>query len=177
MKLITIILVALPVLFAGPVAAEGADGNAVKSLRAEIRADKKQIVAANLPLSEDEAKRFWPVYENYQNELQIINAKLEKIILAYADAYKKGLVPNETAKRLTEDAMAVEEAEVRLKRRYLSKFSRLLPAAKVARYFQIENKVRAEIKYEFAKHIPLLQLSYWRGLTSTSLDVAWHKTE
>jgi len=157
MKLITIILFALPVLFAGPAVAEGTDANGVKSLRAEIRADKKQIVAANLPLTEDEAKRFWPVYENYQNELQTISAKLEKIILTYADAYKKGAVPDDTAKRLTEDAMAVEEAEVKLKRRYLSKFSRLLPAAKVARYFQIESKVRAEIKYEFAKHVPLIQ--------------------
>ncbi|MBT9611924.1 MAG: hypothetical protein IV108_01495 [Burkholderiales bacterium] len=157
MKLITIILLALPVLFAGPAVAEGADANGVKSLRAEIRADKKQIVAANLPLTEAEAKRFWPVYENYQNELQTISAKLEKIILTYADAYKKGAVPDDTAKRLTEEAMAVEEAEVKLKRRYLSKFSRLLPAAKVARYFQIENKVRAEIKYEFAKHVPLIQ--------------------
>jgi hypothetical protein len=157
MKLMKIVLLALPVLFAGPVCAEGADASPMKSLRAELRADKKQIVAANLQLTGDEAKRFWPVYESYQDELQPVSAKLEKIILAYADAYKKGAVPDDTAKRLTEEAMAVEEAEVKLKRRYLSKFWRLLPAAKVARYFQIENKIRAEIKYEFAKHIPLLQ--------------------
>jgi hypothetical protein len=66
-------------------------------------------------------------------------------------------VPDDTAKRLIEVTMAVEEAEVKLKRRYLTQFSRLLPAAKVTHYFQIESKVRAEIKYEFTKRSPLLQ--------------------
>jgi hypothetical protein len=73
MKLIPIILFAGPVLFAGPAAAEQVDANAVKSFCTGIRVDKKQIVAANLPFTEAETKRFWTAYESYQDELQKIS--------------------------------------------------------------------------------------------------------
>lgn len=156
MRLLKLTLLALALSLAAPIFAEETAADAMKSLRVELRADKKQIVAANLQLTEAEAKRFWPVYESYQNELQKISAQLENTILAYAAAYKQGAVTDSTAKRLTEETVAVEEAEVRLKRRYLPQFWKALPAAKAARYVQIENKVRAVIKYEFAENIPLV---------------------
>jgi len=66
-------------------------------------------------------------------------------------------VPNETAKKLLDDALAIEDAEVKLKRSYVPKLETALPAAKVARYIQIETKIRALVRYELADKIPLVK--------------------
>jgi len=126
-------------------------------LRQKVKADKKLVVAENLMLTEAEGAKFWPVYDAYQKELQQINERLKAVILAYADAYNKGAVDDATAKKLIEDASAVDDAEATLKRTTLPKILGVLPAAKAARYVQIENKIRAVIRYELAAGIPLVQ--------------------
>ena len=115
-------------------------------LRQKIKADKKLVVAANMELTEAEAKGFWPVYEAYQKELQALNDRVAKAVIAYAEAYNKGPVSNETAKKLISEAIAIDEADEKMKR-----------GMKVARYVQIESKIRAIIKYELAANIPLVQ--------------------
>ena len=99
------------------------------------------------------ATAFWPVYEAYQKELQQINQRLAATIKAYADAYNKGPVTNEAAKKLLDEAMAIDEAEAKLKSATVPKVLAALPATKAARYIQIENKIRAALRYELAdKH-------------------------
>jgi hypothetical protein len=115
------------------------------------------VVAANMQLTEEEAKGFWPVYDAYQKDLAGINKRLGAAIRNYADAYKKGQVPDETAKKLINEAIAIEDAEVKLKRSYVPKLEKVIPGAKVARYIQIENKIRAVIRYDLAAQIPLVQ--------------------
>ena len=73
-------------------------------LREKVRADKKYIVSKNMELSEEEAKVFWPIYEDYQKDLHKINDRLVKLINEYADAYNKGGVTDKTAKKLTDEA-------------------------------------------------------------------------
>ena len=155
MKLVQSILFTLAALIALPVAAQTASD--MQILAQKIKADKKLVVAANMQLTEEEAKGFWPVYEAYQKDLAKINQQLIGTIKRYADAYNKGAVPDETAKKLIREAVAVEEAEVKLKRSYLPKLEKVLPGMKVARYMQIENKIRAVGKYELAAQIPLVE--------------------
>ena len=126
-------------------------------LRQKIKADKKLVVAENLQLTDAEGAAFWPVYEAYQKDLQQINQRLTTVILTYADAYKKGPIGNETAKKLLDEAVAVDEAEATLTRSTLPKVLGVLPATKAARYVQIENKIRAVLKYELAAGIPLVE--------------------
>jgi hypothetical protein len=125
-------------------------------LRDKLKADKKVIVDANMGLSESEAKGFWPVYDGYQKGLQNVNERLGKLIVSYADAYNKGAVPDETAKKLLAELLAVEEDELKLKREFVPKLEEVLPGSKVARYMQIENKIRAVVKYELAGRVPLV---------------------
>ena len=125
-------------------------------LRQKIKADKRLVVAANLKLTDAEGAAFWPVYDAYQKDLQQVNQRLSAVILAYADAYNKGPVTNDVAKKLLAEAFAVDEAEVKLKGAYLPKIVAALPATKAARYIQIENKIRAVIRYELAEGIPLV---------------------
>jgi hypothetical protein len=126
-------------------------------LRQKIKADKKLVVAENLKLTDAEATAFWPVYDAYQKDLQAINQRLTTAILAYADAYNKGPVTNETAKKLLDESLAIDEAEAKLKSASAPKILAALPATKAARYIQIENKIRAVVRYELAAGIPLVE--------------------
>jgi len=155
MKLVQVVQFAVATLLALPAAAQTASD--MQILAEKIKADKKVVVAANMQLTEDEAKGFWPVYEAYQKDLQGINKRLLGTIKNYADAYNKGPVSDETAKKLINAAIAIEEAEVKLKRSYVPKLEKVIPGMKVARYIQIENKIRAIGKYELAAQIPLVQ--------------------
>jgi hypothetical protein len=125
-------------------------------LRQKLQADKKLVVAANMELTESEAKGFWPVYDAYQADLGQLNERLGKLIRRYADLYKTKAFTDATAKRLLNEALAIEQAEVTMKKGYAPKLTAVLPATKAARYLQIENKIRAVIKYELADGIPLV---------------------
>jgi hypothetical protein len=124
-------------------------------LRDKIKADKKLLIAQNLGLTEAESKVFWPVYEEYQKELGAINQRLGKAIQGYATEYNAKSLTDEKAKALMSEAISVEEAEVALKKSYLEKLSGIIPATKAARYLQMENKIRAIIKFDLAGEIPL----------------------
>ena len=126
-------------------------------LRQKVKADKKLVVAANLMLTDAEGAAFWPVYEAYQKDLQQVNQRMSAMIVAYANAYNKGPVTNDVAKKLLDEALAVDDAEAKLKGSYVPKVLAALPAMKAARYIQIESKIRAAIRYELAAGIPLVE--------------------
>ena len=126
-------------------------------LRQKVKADKKLVVAANLMLTDAEGTAFWPVYEAYQKDLQQINQRMAAVIESYASAYNKGPVANDVAKKLLDESVAIDDAEVKAKSALVPKVMGVLPAAKAARYIQIENKIRAAIRYELAAGIPLVQ--------------------
>jgi len=121
----------------------------------KLRADKKLLVSENMQLNDAEAKAFWPVYERYQNELFLLRTRLVKLIQDYTGAYEK--MTNETAKRLLDESMTIENLGFKLRQAYLPKFRKVLPEVKAARYYQIENKVNAALMYELARNIPLVQ--------------------
>ena len=142
---------------AAPATAQSNTTTNMEILRDKVKADKKLLVAGNLQLTDAEGKAFWPVYDAYQKDLQQINQRLTATILAYADAYNKGPVANETAKKLLDEALAIDDAEAKLKTSTAAKVMAVLPATKAARYIQIENKIRALIRYELAANIPLVE--------------------
>jgi hypothetical protein len=121
----------------------------------KVKADKKVLVAANMNLTESEAKAFWPIYDAYQKDLQAINDRLGKTILAYADAYNNKSLTDAQAKQLTQEALAIDQDELTLRKTYATRLAGAIPGTKVARYLQIENKIRAAIRYDLAAGIPL----------------------
>ena len=154
-KLVTVC--ALVAGMASAAAAQTTGTTNMDILRQKIKADKRLVVAANLKLTDAEGAAFWPVYDAYQKDLQQVNQRLAAVVVAYADAYNKGPVANDMAKKLLDDAMAVDDAEGKLKASYVPKVLATLPATKAARYIQIENKIRAAIRYELAEGIPLVE--------------------
>jgi hypothetical protein len=137
-------------------AADTSGTSSMEILRQKITADKKFLVVSNMKLTDAEAKEFWPIYKAYQKDLHQINDRLAKVIKDYAEAYNKGALSDDTAKKLLNEAIAIELAEVKLKQSYIPKLDKILPATKVARYIQIETKIRAIIRYGLADGIPLV---------------------
>ena len=132
-----------------------ADAN-MQILRDKVKADKKLLVAANMELTDAEAKGFWPVYEAYQKDLQSLNERLKKAILSYADAYNNKTLTDERAKQLADEAIAIDEREIQMRKACAAKLASILPGKKAARYLQIENEYRMLMKHDLAATIPLV---------------------
>jgi len=154
---VTLVLVGLLMVMVSvfTVAAQEKSADDMQIVREKVRADKKLLVAENMQLTEAEAKAFWPVYDQYQDELFLLRARTVKLINDFAGAYEK--MSNETAKKLMDEYMTIESLGPKLRQTYLPKFRKVLPEVKVVRYYQIENKIQAALFYELAANIPLMK--------------------
>jgi hypothetical protein len=158
MTLIRAVLVCIAVLTVAPAFAQSKSSDTnMQILLDKVKADKKLVVAANMDLSDAEGQSFWPIYDAYQKDLQALNARLAKAILGYADAYNKNTLTDDQATELTNAALAIDQDEVTMRKTYAAKLKGVLPGKKVARYLQIENKIRAAIRYDMAANIPLVE--------------------
>jgi hypothetical protein len=160
MKSLRYALVFVAALAAAPLSAQtkpAADAPAdnMQLLREKLKADKKLLVAANMNLTEAEAKKFWPVYEDYQKELNNLNDQIAMLLVGYAKEYRANTLTDAKASALIDRAIAIDEAELKGKRALVQKVRAVLPGLKAARYVQLENKIRALVKYEIAGEVPL----------------------
>ena len=155
MKNVSRCLAAL-VLVAVPALAQDKPADNSQLIIEKVKADKKLLVANNMKLTEAEANAFWPVYDGYQKELAVINERLGKTIKAYADVYNTGNVSDEAATRLGNEVLAIDQAVVDLNKSYFAKAKAVIPAAKAARYIQIERKIRQLLQADLAQNIPLV---------------------
>jgi hypothetical protein len=123
----------------------------------KLKADKKLIVSQYMQLSESEAKKFWPVYEEYQKDLQKNNERLLSLLQSYAADYKNKSLTDEKAKKLLDEWIAFDQEEAKRRSTYAPKVMQAVPAKKAARYLQIENEYRILLRYELAATVPLVQ--------------------
>lgn len=156
MKPFIICAVAAAIMCVSPAFADNAQSTNMQILLDKVKADKKLLIAANMDLSDKESKDFWPLYQGYQDDLEQLNRHLAGLINEYADAYNTGSVSDDLAKSLINEALKTEGAEVKMRREYAEKLTKVLPATKVARYLQMESKIRAAIKFDLAAGIPLV---------------------
>jgi hypothetical protein len=155
MRLLTACVVAAGL--AAPAMIQTTGTTNMEILRQKIKADKKLVVAQNLKLTEAEGQAFWPVYDTYQKDLQQINQRMTAAIQGYADAYNKGPIANDTAKKLIDETQSIDDAEAKFTSAWVPRILAVLPATKAARYLQIERKIRAAVRYELAAGIPLIE--------------------
>ena len=152
----TILLLAAMAMLATSALAQNFGDSNLEILAEKLKADKKLVVAMNMDLNSFEAKEFWPLYDAYQVQLQEVNVEIGRIIGEYANAYNKGPVPNPLAKKLIKAILATEVKEVKIKIANYRAVQAVLPAVKVARYMQIESKIRAIEKFGIASEVPLI---------------------
>ena len=156
MRMLRCTVMAVAALLALPAAAQQKPApDTMQILREKLQADKKLLIAANMELSEKEAKTFWPIYDDYQKELHKLNDRIAMLLVTYAKQAQAGKLSDATARSLMDEYLAIEEAELKMKRAFMPRLGKALPGLKVARYMQLENKVRALVKYELAGEVPL----------------------
>ena len=151
---VAIMMMGLPALGS---AAQDKPADNMQILREKIKADKKLVVATAMELTESEANNFWPIYDEYQKELQKINRRMVNVLDGYAADFKSKSLTDDKAKKLIDEANAIDQAEVNLKSTFAPKLAKALPTIKVARYLQIENKIRAIVRYDIAQGVPLVR--------------------
>ena len=134
---------------------QGAYADTMSILRDKVAADKKLLVATNIELTSAEEDVFWPVYESYQQDLASINRRVALLLDDYTMAYVELTLTDELAGELLQEMLAIEQSELDLMQTYLPKLQAVLPNIKVARYLQLEHKIRALVKYELAGLVPL----------------------
>ncbi len=153
----TILLLAAMAMLATPALAQNFGDANLEILAEKLKADKKLVVAMNMDLNRFEAMSFWPLYDAYQVQLRKMNQRTNTIIREYNIAYSKsGLVPDPISQKLIESVLVTEIKELKIKLANYRAVESVLPAVKVARYMQIESKIRAIEKLGMASEVPLI---------------------
>jgi hypothetical protein len=131
-----------------------------------IRANRKALVAASLNLTDAEGARFWPVYDRYQQEMNAVGDRLSALIEDYIANFRD--LSNEKALLLAKEYLAAETERLKVRSAYLDEFAQILPGRTVARFYQIENKMDAVLRYDLAATIPVVEQGATPGHGETS---------
>jgi hypothetical protein len=127
----------------------------IQLLRQDVRSKKKQLIAANLTLTDAEATKFWPVYDQYSAEMTKIGDQRYALIKEYAQNF--GSLTDDQALSLTNRSLALDDAVEKLRIKYVPIINKVLPGKKTATFFQMDRRITALIDLQLASQIPLVQ--------------------
>jgi hypothetical protein len=127
----------------------------VESLRAELRSSRKQTMASTLKLTDAEATRFWPVYDQHAAELTRIKDEQYKLIVEYANAY--GKIDDKAAQDFITRWTDLDVRTTQLRARYVPIIGKVLPGTKTASWAQIDRRMSMLIDLKIASLFPLVQ--------------------
>ncbi len=149
--MLALTLVATPALAADDKAADVTD---MAALRTAVKTDKKALVEATLKLTPAEAKKFWPIYDAYQRNLDMTNR--QRVVIVEALIVRDKPMTDLYARNLANELLLADESEIKARRTMQTKVLKAVPAKKAARYIQLESKIRATVQYDIAQTIPLI---------------------
>jgi hypothetical protein len=127
----------------------------IQLLRKDVRSEKKRLIAANLTLTDAEATKFWPVYDQYSAEMTKIGDQRYALIKEYAENF--GSLTDDQALSLINRALALDEAVEQLRLKYVPIINKVLAGKKTATFFQMDRRINALIDLQVASQIPLVQ--------------------
>jgi hypothetical protein len=125
----------------------------IELTRASIQLRRQAIVTAVMDLAPKEAEAFWPLYRDYRLEMAKVGDRVSKLLVQYAEQYDT--LTDEQATSIMKEWLSVERAKTSVKNKYVSRFQKILPARKVMRFFQTDNKLDAVINAQLASIVPL----------------------
>jgi len=123
-------------------------------MRKDLRSQKKQIVAANMDLTDTEAQKFWPVYDQYTAELTKINDSKAALYREYFESFSS--MNDNQAETYIQKRAAVEKSITDLRIKYIPAFRKVLSGKQTARFFQIEWRLGVLIDMQLAQ-APLIE--------------------
>ena len=163
--LVAVVLMAGPWMLSGPIARaqttspQGAthviSDQDLNLLRKDLRSKRKQLIAANLKLTDTEAAKFWPVYDQYVTELIAINDKKFGLIQDYADNW--GKMTNEQSLLFSRQWLDMDIQTAQLRQKYVPIVSKLLDGNKTATFFQLDRRIAMMMELQVSSQMPLVQ--------------------
>jgi hypothetical protein len=126
----------------------------IEMVRSLVRMERKAAVEQAMQLTPAESGAFWSLYNEYEAERTRVNDRAVKVVTDYAAAYPD--VGDARAQTLLTEAFAADADLLKLKKSYAKRFAKVLPPARVARFFQIERKLDAVQNLSVAEQIPLI---------------------
>ena len=138
-----------------PITAIAQVNDSIELTREVLQTERKAIVAASMEMTEEQSKAFWPVYNDYRQDMRGVGDRLVKVITGYAENYKT--LTDEQAKEMLDDYLEIQEQQLKVRKSYVKKFGKVLPAKKVTRFYQVEDKIEALIMVNLAQEIPLVR--------------------
>ena len=151
------LLLAVAVIASPLARAQDAGGGVtdLAALRTAVQADKKAFVASTLQLGDAEAKKFWPIYADFQRDLDAADRQRTRAVEGVIALNKP--MSDLFARNLARDLIAADDAEARARKSMQNRMLKALPATKAVRYVQLESKIRAAYAYDLAAAIPLVK--------------------
>jgi hypothetical protein len=131
----------------------GSPNDDTQILISQIQSDKRAVVLQAMAMSDAEVKAFTPIYDSYQAENKVLFQKASDLIDKYASNYDS--MTDAAAKDILKDVLKLKDDRQSLLKSYAKKFGKVLPATKVLRWVQIENKLNAVLDAQAARIIPL----------------------
>ena len=147
-------LAAIPAAAQTPPPARGSPA-AIDAVRQAVRDDKRALVGKNMQLSDAEAKRFWPIYDEYQKELDKILQRQNRAVVDYVN--QESSMTDTNAGRIAGEVLAADADERKLVDKTYKRLRSAIPVRKAVRFLQIENKIRTLMRYDMAAQIPLVR--------------------
>ena len=124
-------------------------------LRRDIRSIRKQLIAANLALTDSEASKFWPTYDQYSIEAENISEAREEIIKQYLNEF--GTETDDQAEALIRRWLDTDIAMAKLRQKYVPILRKILPGKKTATFFQLDRRISMMIDVQLTSRLPLAQ--------------------
>lgn len=122
--------------------------------RQEIQSGRQELVAANLQLSDDESKAFWPLYRAYREEIATLGDRYVKLLEDYAANFKT--LTDEQASTMLDESLSILGSENKIMTKHAKKMRQTISARTVARFFQIETQLNNMLRAELQDEIPLV---------------------
>lgn len=130
---------------------------AIRAAKELVDNERDMALILNLDLTPAENEKFWPLYEQYREKVRAVRGRKITLIEAYADRYRGGTVDDDFADEAIRDSLKIQLDTAKLRKKYWKKFRRILPAKKAARFYQLENKMDAEVDFVLAGGVPLVE--------------------
>jgi uncharacterized pyridoxal phosphate-containing UPF0001 family protein len=127
----------------------------IEQLRKDARAGKADIIASSMGFTAEEAAKFWPLYKGYETAQKAVGDEKVAIIKDYAAHYDA--MTDAKATELVGRLQALEDKTLATKHQFVKSLEGVLPAKKVARYYQVENRIQMLTNLSLAADIPLVK--------------------
>jgi hypothetical protein len=127
----------------------------IQMMRKDIRSQRKQIIAANMKLSDAEAEKFWPVYEQYVSDLVKINGTKYSLIKQYVETH--GALSDTEAETSVDQWVGVDQSVAELRKKYIPVFRKVLSPKNTALFYQLDRRVQLMIDLQLATSLPMIE--------------------